>query len=98
WSAPYEFVEGEKRGIVTITCPTGMEEDFDEAGILEVIAHNQYGNTLVRKVPVRAEVGLVNYASVAFTDQADGIEISGATFTFAESLESDNVKDVTAIK
>jgi hypothetical protein len=98
WSASYEFSADGKSGVIKVTSPTGMESDFEEKGILEIIAKNKYGNKLIRKVPVECEVGLVNYASVTLTNKVTGVDITGATFTFSESFTSKNTKDVTAIK
>ncbi|NGM62643.1 hypothetical protein G5B30_12025 [Sphingobacterium sp. SGG-5] len=98
WSATYELDAAQKTGVLYITSPMGIEPEFDEEGILTVRAKDQYGRELQRKIPVKVEVGVVNYASVSLTDVASGVDITGATFTFTESAESTNVKDVTAVK
>lgn len=98
WSADYELNAAQKSGVLSVTSPLGIEPEFEEKGAIIVRAKDQYGRELERKVPVKVEVGLVNYASVAFTDVVSGIELSGATFTFAESVTSANERDVTAVK
>ena len=98
WSASYELNAGQKSGVLQITSPTGMEAEFAEEGIITVRAKDQYGRQLIRQIPVKVEVGVVNYASVTFKDIVAGVELTGATFTFAENLTSTNIKDVTAIK
>lgn len=98
WSADYELNRAEKSGVLSVTSPLGIEPEFEEKGAIIVRAKDQYGRALERKIPVKVEVGLVNYASVAFTDIVSGVELSGATFTFAESVTSANERDVTAVK
>src|SRR5690606_21364700 len=98
WTASYQFADDRESGLITVTAPTGMEADYDEEGILEVIAVNEYGDRLIRKIPVKSEIGLVNYASLTLTDKPSGINITGAVLTFSENLGSVNTKDVTAIK
>mgnify|MGYP001256898803 CR=1 FL=1 len=98
WSVTYELNVAQKSGVLQITSPTGMETEFDEEGVITIRAKDQYGRQLERKIPVKVEVGVVNYASVTFTDIVAGVELTGAIFTFAENLTSTNVRDVTAIK
>ncbi|GEM_PF-1031100 len=98
WTATYELNAEQKSGILYITSPTGIEPDYDERGAVIVRAKDQYGRQLERKIPVKVEVGVVNFATVTLTDMASGVNITGATFTFTENITSTNVKDVTAIK
>lgn len=97
WSAAYSFAEDKKSGTIIITSPTGMEEDYEEKGSVEIIAINQYGDKLYSKIPVRCEVGLVNYASVEFTDIAPDISLKSVSFVFSnESLTEE--RTITTIK
>jgi len=98
WSATYELDAAQKTGVLYITSPMGIEPEFDEEGVITIRAKDQYGRELERKIPVKVEVGVVNYASVALTDVASGVTLTGATFTFTEDVTSMNVKDVTAVK
>lgn len=97
WSAEYELNPAEKTGVLNITSPVGIEPEFDERGAILIRAIDEYGRVLERRIPVKVEVGLVNYASVMLTDVESGIDITGATFTFTESVTSTNVRDVTAV-
>lgn len=97
WSAEYELNAAAKTGILSITSPIGIEPDFDEKGAIFIRAIDQYGRVLERKIPVKVEVGLVNYASVTLTDASSGVNISGAIFTFTENVTSTNERDVTAV-
>jgi hypothetical protein len=97
WSADYTFAEDRKSGSIIITSPTGMEADYEQKGSVEIIAINQYGDELHVKIPVRCEVGLVNYASVQFTDIAPGVSLKAASFVFSnESLSEE--RTITTIK
>lgn len=98
WSASYELHTEQKSGVLYINSPLGIEPEFDEKGMIRILAKDQHGRSLERKIPVKVEVGVVNYASVRLTDLADGVEITGATFTFTEDVASTNTRDVTAIK
>lgn len=98
WSATYELNIAQKSGILYITSPIGIEPDYEEKGAVVIRAKDQYGRQLERKIPVKVEVGVVNYASVTLTDIANGVEITGATFTFAENVTSTNVREITAIQ
>ncbi|HBC29957.1 MAG: PL29 family lyase N-terminal domain-containing protein [Candidatus Dojkabacteria bacterium] len=97
WSADYTFTEDKKGGSIIITSPTGMEADYEEKGSVEIIAINQYGDKLHSKIPVRCEVGLVNYASVEFTDIAPGIALKAASFVFADESFTEE-RTITTIK
>lgn len=98
WSASYELNPDQKSGVLYVSSPLGIEPEFDEKGTILIRASDQYGRYLERKIPVKVEVGVVNYASVSLTDISNGVEITGATFTFTENVSSTNTRDVTAIK
>ncbi len=98
WSVDYELDANSKSGILQVTSPTGMEAEFEDRGAILIKARDEYGRMLMRKIPVRVEVGLVNFASVILTDVANGIEITGAKFVFSESITSTNEKEVSAVK
>lgn len=98
WSATYNLSEDKKSGTLIITSPSGMEADYEEKGSVEVIAINKYGKRLIRKIPVKCEMGLINYASVTFTEKPNDIELLAATFTFTDDNSSVNEKNVSSIK
>jgi hypothetical protein len=98
WSATYNLSEDKKSGTLIITSPSGMEAEYEEKGSVEVIAINKYGKRLTRKIPVKCEMGLINYASVTFTGKPDDIELLAATFTFTDDNSSVSEKNVSSIK
>lgn len=98
WSANFTLGEDTKAGVIYITAPTGMEAEYDDSGVIEVIAIDKYGKKLVRKISVLTEMGLVNYASIDFVDLVTGIDIESAIFTFTEDNTSANTNSVTSIK
>lgn len=97
WTAEYSFAEDKKSGSIIITSPTGMEEDYEEKGSVEITAINQYGDKLYSKIPVRCEVGLVNYASVEFTDIAPGVSLKAVSFVFSNESGTEE-RTITTIK
>lgn len=97
WSVEYTFAEDRKSGSLLVTAPTGMEAEYDARGSIVVYAVNAYGDKLMKKIPVKCEVGLINYASVEFADIAVGLSLKAASFVFAnESMEDE--RPVTVIK
>lgn len=98
WSATYNLSEDKKSGTLIITSPSGMEAEYEEKGSVEVIAINKYGKRLTRKIPVKCEMGLINYASVTFTGKPDDIELLATTFTFTDDNSSVSEKNVSSIK
>lgn len=97
WAVEYELNATAKTGVLNITSPVGIEPSFDDKGSILLRAKDQYDRILERKIPVKVEVGLVNYASITLTDVSAGVEITDAVFTFTESLTSVNERDVTAV-
>ena len=97
WSASHTFAVDKKSGSILVTAPTGMETDYEDSGSIEITAVNAYGDELKIVVPVKCEIGLVNYASVEFSDLASGVNIASASFVFAdESLT--NERTVSVVK
>lgn len=97
WSATHTFAEDRKSGSILITAPTGIEAEYVIKGLIEISAVNAYGDKLRKEIAVKSEIGLVNYASVQFTDVAAGVNIAAVSFVFSdESLTSE--RTVTVIK
>jgi len=98
WQCSYEFAADKKSGAIVIASPTGLEAEYDAEGSIQVIATSKYGKTLERRIPVKSEIGLVNFASVAFTNGLPDITLTAATFTFTDDVAATSTKEVTAIK
>lgn len=98
WSATYQFSGDNGAGVIMLNAPTGLELNFEASGSIQIIASSKGGRRLERNVPIKTEMGLVNYASIYLSDAPAGLEITGAKLFYKEEFNSTETKVVTAIK
>lgn len=97
WSVTHTFSEDKKSGVLIVTTPTGLEEEYDETGKITIKAVNAYGDKLPISIPVKSAVGLVNFASINFSDIPSDINIESSNFIFSTESLTDE-RSVTTIK